>query len=144
MKPECPNCRHSAFTYRALLAVHPYPGELTPARIPCPKCGNTLRVTTGSRLLASAALFVLLVVAITLMSGLAIELSLFQAMLVSVGTFNIYFLAVWPLTVRLEPWSEFQYWLPRSRLLGYTVYLIIPVSLLVLLFCVVIGVRGGI
>ena len=40
------------------------------------------------------------------------------------------YLGIWPLVVRFKPWTPFQYWLPKSRLLGYAIYLLFPVALI--------------
>jgi len=44
--------------------------------------------------------------------------------------FMLYSIA-WPSIVRLKPWTPWRYWLPKSRLLGYTVYLVIPVATMI-------------
>jgi hypothetical protein len=54
-------------------------------------------------------------------------------MLVALGLMAGYYFGLWPIAVRLKPWSEFHYWLPKSRLVGYSVYLLLPVALLALL-----------
>ena len=56
-----------------------------------------------------------------------------QLMLVTLGYMTSYYFGFWPLALRLKPWSEFQYWLPESRLVGYSVYLLLPVALMALL-----------
>ena len=133
MGPSCPQCKESDFSYRALLSVHPYFGEFSPARIICPSCGATLRVTAKARLL-SATLFLFLVFATgVLLAKAGSQLHGWQLFIVVAGVLAFYSLAIWPLFVRLKPWSAFQYWLPKSRLVGYSVYLLLPVATIVLL-----------
>jgi hypothetical protein len=131
MRPSCPRCHKSHFSYKALLGVHPYPGESSPAKIACPCCGEVLRVTAKSRLLAAAVVVSLLPLLAVVMTLLPSPLHKWQIMLVILGLLAGYYFGFWPLVVRLKSWSEFQYWLPGSRLLGYSVYLLLPVTLLV-------------
>jgi len=44
-----------------------------------------------------------------------------------------YYFAIWPRLLRLKPWTPFKYWLPKSRLVGYAVYLLLPIALIALL-----------
>jgi hypothetical protein len=38
---------------------------------------------------------------------------------------------VWIFIVQLKPWTpRFEYWLPKSRVVGYSVYLLIPVAVI--------------
>ncbi len=130
MRPSCPHCMKSEFTYRTLLSVHPSVGESSPARISCPSCGMALRVTAKSRLVGAAAIVASLIGTIFLLARSPIQLREWQVILVALGVIATYFLAFWPLAVRFKPWTPFQYWLPRSRLVGYFVYLLLPVALM--------------
>ena len=62
-----------------------------------------------------------------------IHLQQWKLVLVVMGGIAFYYYAIWPLVVRLKPWTEFQYWLPKSRLVGYSVYLLLPVATIALL-----------
>ncbi len=83
-------------------------------------------------------LFLLLV----LLPRAGIQLHGWQVLLLAFGTLAAYYFAIWPVAVRLKPWTPFQYWLPKSRLVGYSVYLLAPVALMVLLFY--LAVRFGV
>ncbi len=134
MSPSCPHCSKSSFTYRTLLAVHPYPGESSPAKIACPSCGETLRVKASSRFLAAALIVSILPLIAVVMALFPSPLDDWQLVLVVSALMAGYYFVFWPLAVRLKPWSEFQYWLPKSRIVGYAVYLLLPISLMVLIF----------
>jgi hypothetical protein len=54
-----------------------------------------------------------------------------------------YYFAIWPLIVRLKPWSDFHYWLPQSRLVGYSVYLLLPVGIVVLALYLAVKFKVG-
>jgi hypothetical protein len=133
MAASCPTCNKSEFSYRALRSVHPYPGEFGPASIACPSCGSDVRVTAKSRLVAAILMFVFATAPSLLMLWAGLHLHTWQIVIVAMGGIAIYYYAIWPLVVRLKPWSEFQYWLPKSRLIGYSVYLFLPVATIVLL-----------
>ena len=133
MRPSCPRCSKSEFSYRALLSVHPFEGEFTPAKIDCPSCGAGLRVTAWSRLFAAVAIVGVLVACMFLLGNLPFRVEQWQAILAGLGAVALYHFALWPMIVRLKPWSPFQYWLPKSRVVGYTVYLLIPLAFMVLI-----------
>ena len=133
MGPSCPRCKKSNFSYRNLLSVHPYPGEFSPARITCPSCGAASRVTAKSRLLAATLFVFLPVVPVVLLARAGPELTEWQMILVAVVFLAFYNLAIWPQIVRLKPWTEFRYWLPKSRLVGYSVYLLLPIATIALM-----------
>jgi hypothetical protein len=130
MRPPCPRCRKSEFAYRALLAVHPYAGESSPARITCPSCGEALRVTAKSRLFAVCAVSGSLLGSIFLLGTLPVDLPKWQTIFLALCIALAYYLAIWPVIVRLKPWTPFQYWLPKRRVVGYSVYLLFPVALM--------------
>jgi hypothetical protein len=132
----------SEFRYQELLSVHPYPGEFSPARITCPSCGTELRVTAKSRLFAAGAVFSSLLGGIFVLVRLHIHLHKWQTMLLAFGVIAAYYFAIWPLIVRLKPWTPFQYWLPKSRLVGYYVYLLIPLVVMALLLCLAVKFRA--
>ena len=138
MKPSCPRCCKSGFSYRALLAVHPYPGEFSPAKINCPSCGEVLRVTAKSRLLGAVVIISMLPLLAGLLSLLTNPLNEWQLALVVLTFIVGYYFVFWPLAVRFKPWSEFQYWLPKNRLVGYSVYLLLPLAVMALLLFVAI------
>jgi hypothetical protein len=141
MRPSCPRCCKSGFTYGALLALHPYPGEFSPTKITCPTCGEVLRVTAKSRLLAAAAIVSILPLLAVAVAIFPSPLHEWQLVLLVLSLLAGYYFGLWPLAVRLKPWSEFQYWLPKSRPVGYSVYLLFPVSLIVLFLY--LGIRWG-
>ena len=138
MKPSCPRCCKSSFAYKALLAVHPYPGERSPAKINCPTCGEVLRVTARSLLLGAAVIVSILPLLAVLVSLLPNPLDGWQLALVASTLMAGYYFAFWPLAVRFKPWSEFQYWLPESRLVGYSGYLVLPLAVIALILLVAI------
>jgi hypothetical protein len=130
MRASCPRCMKSELPYRALLSVHPYFGEFSPTRIICPSCGTSLRVTAKSRFLGAIAVVTSLVGCLLLLGRAPVHLPKWQAIFALVGVVAAYYFILWPVIVRLKPWSPFQYWLPKSRLVGYSVYLVVPILLI--------------
>ncbi len=65
-----------------------------------------------------------------LLGLLPFNLYKWQVILVALGVVTAYYFMIWPTIVQLKPWTPFQYWLPKSRLVGYFVYLVIPVALM--------------
>ena len=143
MWPSCPQCNKSDFSYRALLSVHPYPFEFTPASITCPSCGAALRVTTKSRFLIFALAMILVPAPFYLLARWRVDLQEGQFPFVAIGIIVFYYLAIWPFVVRFKPWSAFQHWLPKSRLVGYSVYLLLPVATIALLMYLAAKLRVG-
>ena len=79
-----------------------------------------------------------------LLGLLPIQLHKWQVILVALGVVTAYYFMVWPTIVRLKPWTPFQYWLPKSRLIGYFVYLVIPVALMASLLFLAVKFGAGV
>jgi hypothetical protein len=110
--------------------------------IVCPACRAKLRVTTMSRLAAALTALGILLAVVLLPSLAGFQLRGWQSVLLLVTCIPLYLLA-WPRIVRLKPWTPFKYWLPKSRVLGYAVYLLIPVSAIILLFYFAVRFQWG-
>lgn len=136
MKPSCPMCGWSKFSANALRELHPYAGDNPPIGISCPSCGERLRVTAKSRLFAGTLIILHAVAPTYLLIQAGVQLGKWLMALTVFTGLAFYYFVVWPLIVRLKPWSEFQYWLPKSRLVGYGVYLLLPVTIMALLIYV--------
>ena len=141
MGPSCPRCEKSEFSYQALLDVHPYRFELSPARITCPACGLVSRVTSKSRVFA-AFILIGLFVSCFLIVGMWISLQKWQMAVLGIICVVLYYFAIWPAMVRLKPWTEFHVWQPKNRLLGYFVFLL-PAALVALGFYLAVQFKIG-
>lgn len=122
------------FSYRALLSLHPYSGESTPSRITCPSCGTVLRVTATTRLISWCLVVGLPLATLFVLAWLPVLFKDWQVALAVLAVFSIYHFAAWPCIVRLKPWTPFEYWLPKRRVVGYMVYLLAPLSLMAIIF----------
>ena len=75
----------------------------------------------------------LVIASIILLAKSGANLREWQVFSVAAGIMAFHYFAIWPYVVRLKPWSAFQYWLPKSRLVGYCVYLLLPIATIALL-----------
>lgn len=142
MGPRCPNCHRSDFSFRQLYAVHPHPGEFSPSRIICPSCRAVLRVTAISRLVSAFACIGILVGLVVLPVDMGVSLDGWRLLLFTVAGIALYSIA-WIHIVRLKPWTPWQYWLPKSRVVGYAVYLGIPVAVMVFVISLAVHFKWG-
>lgn len=144
MGPRCPKCHASSFTYRALIDVHPW-NDISdmPAKITCPSCHEALRVTATSRLWGGIA-FVVIMFGIGLTpAATRMTWTTWGVVLAVLAGFFLYSI-VWASIVQLKPWTpRLQYWLPKSRVLGYSVYLMIPLAVIALLLYLAMYFRWG-
>jgi len=85
-----------------------------------------------SRLLSATVVLLLVIASGVLLVKAGNHLYRWQILIVVAGILAFYYLAIWPLVVQLTPWTDFQYWLPKSRLVGYSVYLLLPVAAIAL------------
>jgi hypothetical protein len=142
MGPRCPRCDRTDFSFRALHAVHPHPGEFSPSRIICPSCRAVLRVTAISRLVSAFVCLCILAGLIVLAAALGVSLKGWRLAPLIVAWLVVYSIS-WIYIVRLKSWTPWQYWLPKSRVLGYTVYLGIPVATIVSVFSLAVHFKWG-
>ncbi len=133
MGPNCPTCKKSEFSYRAVRSLHPFVAEFQPTSIQCPSCGDVSRITTKSRMAAAFLVLAFTIAPPAVMLWLQANASGWLFVISGFAGLAFYYFAIWPFIVRLKPWSEWQYWLPKSRLVAYSVYLLLPVGTLVLM-----------
>src|SRR5262245_25213500 len=142
MGPRCPYCHQSQFTYRALVGVHPA-AHVIPEKIVCPSCHAELRVTAMSRLTGGIAFFATMVTIALLPSTMETRWETWELLLAISAGFILYSFE-WVFIVRLKPWTpHFQYWLPKSRVVGYSVYLLVPVAVIALILYLAVHFRWG-
>jgi uncharacterized integral membrane protein len=137
----CPKCRGYKITVDE--AEHLLPTKAStedPPGITCKKCHAKLKATWGSILLFMG---LLLAVASTLvsLSEYAVRVShvplKFETPILILAAIVGYFLCyrlMWPRIIRLDEWAPRKYWLPKSRIVGYSVYLLLPIAVIMLLF----------
>ena len=85
-------------------------------------------MATDRSLALSFISIVVLVGSITYAASMLIEMNKLMASVIA--------LVVWPLTfpviIKARKFKQRQYWLPKSRFLGYFVYLVVPVGIVAL------------
>ena len=141
MNLSCPICKKYEFTYGEILHMSPGGHEFSPNRLDCGGCNARLRITRKSRLLFIAIFFVSLIGNIFGMNAIFPKASKVLLLISMVSVITCVYFIIWPRIVESEYWAPYKYWLPKSRLLGYTVYLVLPISVIIGLFCIVIFFR---
>jgi hypothetical protein len=138
MKIHCPNCKEYTLTYWEKMSLAPKKDIVLPSVI-CRNCQFKIGTTSTSRY--GFILFFVFCMALGLFIVAKLNLnSIFAPIPFLISLAASYFL-VWPYLVRVKPWCDFKYYLPKSRLVGYGIYLFIPIVLIVGLF--VLGIKFG-
>jgi hypothetical protein len=135
----CPNCGCSKFPYTLLLTSYSARGWGRP--IKCPSCKHTLQVSVISKLAAGLALLILPFAGIVLVSHESHSVVVGDSIGISMAALSMFLIA--PTIVRFKPFAPYRVWLPKSRVVGYSVYLLLPVALMVLLFAIAVHYRWG-
>lgn len=132
---KCRICTDQNISYWELLKLAPLPYQWSPPAISCPKCQVKLGASNWSRSLFILGLSVSLIVGQILLTPVvnnfveALDISSYSVSILVMATFYI---AIWPSIIRLQEWKPYKKpWLPKSRVVGYTVYLVIPASLII-------------
>jgi len=140
VKPRCPHCGKPAFKYLVLAQTF-FPSRSGPKPIRCPSCGGYACLSRQSQLVW-VLLFLFAVATIAAVAKLNSNLTSAGVYLFSVAVYIFWTLAwasVWPWIVKLQSWqhhldSGSKPWLPKSRMVGYLVYLLLPIAVMVALF----------
>lgn len=142
MKAKC-ICGKCEFGYGEILSLAPGHVEFEPSSVICSLCGVRLRITTRSRIKFSLVIFVTIFGGLVLFGYMNPKLSLLAYVVVGGSIALTSYLLVWPMQVELEKWSPFNYWLPKSRLVGYGVYLLLPAMLIIGIFILAVKFELG-
>ena len=138
MKIHCPNCKEYSLSYWEKMYLAPKKDIVLPSVI-CKNCQFRIGATSASRF----GFIVLFIFCIVLSAFIVVKLnleSIYTLISLLISLSASYFL-VWPYIIRVKPWCDFKYYLPENRLVGYSIYLFIPVTFIVGLF--VLGIKFG-
>jgi CXXC-20-CXXC protein len=135
----CPNCGCSKFPYKLLLNSYSARGWNRP--IKCPSCKHNLQVTVVSKLAFALASLVLPFAGIVLVLHESPSIVVADSIGISIAALSIFVIA--PTIVQFKLWAPYRYWLPKSRVVGYSVYLLLPIALMVLLFAIAVHYQWG-
>lgn len=127
MKAFCPTCKDYRLSYKDKLKLSPSYG--TVRAMICPKCGSVVCSTSLSR-----SLFILFILVPILAYGFIHGPSdLPKHIVIGLITLHLLidYLVFWPLTMQVKKWKPLKSYLPKSRIVGYTLYLFIPIILIV-------------
>jgi hypothetical protein len=133
---NCPRCASTDFSYGDKLAL--MPRRFGSSTRFCKNCGNILVATSKSVILFFAYMIAMayLVSEIFIKIGVQdIEAASFAVALI---VLPLSYLVIWPLVLEVKIYryqASFRksVWLPKSRIVGYTVYLVFPIMIIVLL-----------
>jgi hypothetical protein len=145
VNPQCPHCRKSTVSYLLLLRTF-FQSRHRVDRIECPSCGGYACLSRQSM-----GVWLLLVVLfpIPILAALAkLRWGLLRsAGPYSGGVFYVFWMlawaSVWPWIVKFQSWDHYVHsgwkpWLPKSRIVGYSVYLLLPIIFMVMLFALAV------
>lgn len=138
MRKKCPICSEQYFNYEELLTLTPQPLQFSPASLDCPCCKEKLGSTVFSKFMCG---FILVFSLIGGMLGLAVlfpDLSKIGITVYALTTMVLNYRVIWPSIIRLKKWETIEDLLPRSRLIRYTLFLILPILFIMLLFTLAI------
>ena len=137
MPLKCITCNQYSLKYKERLSLTPRrsylftPQPYMPPSIECPLCHETIGATELSRLICLLILFISIVA-----SGFLVRLFpsdyllILIPILVFVG-FTLNILVIWPNIIRLKRWEAFEDALPKSRLVGYSAFVLLPFLLII-------------
>lgn len=142
MNLSCPICGNYILSYKEKMTLAPLPNQFSLPTVKCKSCGELLCSTFLSRLILVSLTF-----GVILKIGFYFDdpkLSGFQfsVMFLSVG--SLFYFGIWQFIVRLKKWRPPEEYLPKSRLVGYSLYLILPITLMITLLYLAIRFEWGI
>jgi len=114
--------------------------QFTPPHFLCPNCQNKLGSTELSRFFCVIALvltlFLSLIVSVIVISWFNFSESLMtvQIAIFVLINFKINQYIIWPYIIKLKKWETLQASLPKSRLVGYSLFLVLPLLIFIGLF----------
>jgi hypothetical protein len=116
--------------------------QFTPPHFMCPKCQEKLGSTELSRFYCVIALVLTLlfslIVSGKVISGLSELLMTVVITIFVLINLKINQYILWPFIINLKKWETLQSSLPKSRFVGYSLFLVLPILIFIGLFWFVI------
>ncbi len=128
---KCPRCNHKLPLLDAIVLDNWRPTV-------CQNCKLACKATTSSLLIWLSIFIAVSGITLFLISMYA-EISKSIAAVVAL----IYWPITAPLFVKATKFKPMQYWLPQSRIVGYLVYLVLPVSMIALVIYLLVHFNVG-
>jgi len=144
MKKKCPICNQHFFKYKELLTVTPQPFQFTPASLDCPRCKAKIGSTVFSKFICGVILISSLIGGMIGLANFFPNLSKPEIAIFTLTVMALNFRIFWPATIRLKNWETMEDILPKSRAIGYLLFLIWPVATIIGLFVVAITFKWGV
>ena len=137
---NCSNCSKYIFKYQDILYLAPRQ-ELEPTHFSCPKCKFNFRITRASRYYFICLLLICIFPPALLNSHLSLGFSINKIFGFVILAIVFCYLVLWPKIIEVEKWAPYKCWLPNSRIVGYSVYLILPILFVLGLFYISVNLR---
>ena len=136
---KCVSCNEYELSLKDKRVLTPKSNQFVPAAFKCPVCGQELASTEVSRFLCVLSILgTVLSSSIFFAEVFSLE-PLLGTLLALVCSIFINEYVFWPAIIRLKKWETLSDALPKSRLKGYTYFLLIPITLMILLFYIAIS-----
>ncbi len=148
MRTSCANCLTYKLSYKQKLKISPSWGYVS--FLECPNCKTIICSTFLSRLL-----FILFLLLATINLGLyskSLDLTNVQLSIIVASIFVLAYFIVWPIIVRTKKWKPLEDYLPtfrivgwlenglpKSRIVGYFLFLLLPIFFMVC--CIFVAIK---
>lgn len=138
MSLTCPVCKTYKLSYKERVILLPVIGW----SVTCKSCDEIIGATVISELLFMLLLIVVNLIGIRFLLDLNFRhINFFTAFIIS----NLILcVLVWPLILRLRKCVVFKPYIPKSRFVGYLIYLIFPIFLIISVFFFAVKYQWGV
>jgi hypothetical protein len=135
MRHRCFNCGYS-LSHAERVELTPKTFQFTPPHFICPNCQEKLGSTELSRFVCVLALLFSLFATVIVISGFSLSKSFMPVVMMVFVLINLKInqYIIWPFIVNLKKWETLQASLPKSRLVGYSMFLVMPILIFIGLF----------
>ena len=141
---KCINCNNYKLTYWDTLCLAPRRPMLHPIHFSCPECEFIMKASSKSNWLFIISLLMLIFISTYLFHNYVGQPSDIEASILTIIVFGVCYLVIWPKALQLEVYSMEKVWLPKSRAVGYLVYFIFPLLLIIGLLALAVYFEWGI
>lgn len=128
---KCVYCNNYTLSYQQKRLLTPKVFQFTPASVECPKCQEQLGSTEVSRALCVLSLIATLLACMIALGGSAENISMPMVSFIVVICYSINNYFLWPKLIRIKKWQTLSDSLPKSRLVGYLIFFVLPVCFII-------------
>lgn len=143
MKIKCKICDKHTLTYKEKMSLVPQPYQFQVPKIECAGCKGELAATESARIIFVLTLIPSLICSIFILAKLLPNISYITVTATLLTIIALFYFAIWPTIITLKEWEPFKYWVPKNRIVGYSLYLLIPLSIVAGLFSLAVYFEWG-